>query len=88
MRSKLALPFILCLFVMACPAAAQVASNFQLVGQNPLFNRGMNSQVAIFENFLYIGNRTDGSSRCGLATLVEQILALAWIPVPTLTRVY
>src|SRR5215467_9126332 len=46
-------------------AVAQTSMNFQLVGQNPLFNRGMNAAATIFQNFLYVGNRTDGSSRCG-----------------------
>src|SRR5712692_3294195 len=45
--------------------ATGTSSNFQLVGQNPLFNRGMNAALAIFQDFLYVGNRTDGSSRCG-----------------------
>jgi hypothetical protein len=40
--------------------------NFVLVGQSPLFNRGMNAAPAIFDHYVYIGNRTDGSSRCGI----------------------
>src|SRR5437867_10904888 len=56
--------------VPLCPDAARAAAastslNVQLVGQNPLFNRGMNAALAIFQDFLYVGNRTDGSSRCG-----------------------
>jgi hypothetical protein len=39
--------------------------NFQLVGHNPLFNRGMNAALASFDHYIYVGNRTDGSSRCG-----------------------
>ena len=65
MKSKLIFPLILFLFIFARPAVAQEASNFQVVGENPLFNRGMNAAATIFENFIYIGNRTDGSSRCG-----------------------
>src|SRR5215472_201290 len=65
MKSKLVLALGLFLLILASPAAAQVSSNFQLVGQNPLFNRGMNAAATIFQNFIYIGNRTDGSSRCG-----------------------
>ena len=49
-------------------APAGAASNFQLVGHDPLFSRGMNSAPAIFGNFLYVGNRTDGSSECVPAT--------------------
>ena len=40
--------------------------NFALVGHDPLFNRGMNSAPAVFDHYVYIGNRTDGSSRCGI----------------------
>jgi hypothetical protein len=47
-------------------ALAQESMNFQVVGQNPLFNRGMNAAAAIYKDFIYIGNRTDGSSRCGI----------------------
>jgi hypothetical protein len=42
------------------------ASNFRLVGHEPLFNRGMNAALALHEDVVYIGNRTDGSSRCGM----------------------
>src|SRR5258707_8638417 len=42
------------------------SSNFTLVGHDPLFNRGMNAALAIFDHFIYIGNRTDGSSTCGV----------------------
>jgi hypothetical protein len=65
MKSNMVSVLGLVLLVLAIPAAAQESSNFQLVGQNPLFNRGMNAAAAIFQNFLYVGNRTDGSSRCG-----------------------
>src|SRR5919201_3269335 len=40
--------------------------NFQLVGANPLFARGMNTALASFDHYIYVGNRTDGSSRCGI----------------------
>src|SRR5215218_1529054 len=39
--------------------------NFTLVGHNPLFGRGMNAAPAVYQHFVYVGNRTDGSSRCG-----------------------
>jgi hypothetical protein len=54
--------------VLLSPSAAQAADasqNVQLVGSNPLFNRGLNAAATIYKNFLYVGNRTDGSSRCG-----------------------
>ncbi|TDD67888.1 hypothetical protein E1262_17940 [Jiangella aurantiaca] len=41
------------------------SSNVDLVGHDPLFDRGMNAALAVFEDFVYVGNRTDGSSRCG-----------------------
>jgi hypothetical protein len=40
--------------------------NFQLVGTNPLFARGMNAAPAIYDHYVYIGNRTDGSDTCGI----------------------
>lgn len=42
------------------------SKNVQLVGQNRLFGRGMNAAMAIYEHFAYVGNRTDGSHRCGV----------------------
>jgi hypothetical protein len=41
------------------------ASNFRLVGHEPLFDRGMNAALALHDDVVYVGNRTDGSSRCG-----------------------
>jgi hypothetical protein len=40
--------------------------NFQLVGANPLFARGLNAALTIYDHYAYIGNRTDGSSTCGI----------------------
>lgn len=45
--------------------APGTSSNFTLVGTNPLFGRGMNAAITTFDHYLYVGNRTDGSSRCG-----------------------
>jgi hypothetical protein len=42
------------------------SQNFRLVGENALFGRGMNAAAAMFDHYLYVGNRTDGSSRCGV----------------------
>jgi hypothetical protein len=39
---------------------------FTLVGHTPLANRGMNAAPAVFGRYIYVGNRTDGSSRCGV----------------------
>src|SRR5262245_15882203 len=45
------------------------SQNFQLVGHNALFDRGMNAALAMFtrhgRTFVYVGNRTDGSDSCG-----------------------
>ena len=37
------------------------ASNFTLVGHEPLFDRGVNAAGAIFDHFEYIGSRSDGT---------------------------
>ena len=46
------------------PAIPGTSSNFQLVGHNPLYHRGMNAAATIFGNYLYVGNRSDGSNTC------------------------
>jgi hypothetical protein len=38
--------------------------NFELVGHSPLFARGMNAALAIYDHYVYVGNRTDGSLPC------------------------
>lgn len=43
--------------------AKRRADNFTLVGRNRLFGRGMNAAPAIYRDYLYVGNRTDGSPR-------------------------
>jgi len=40
------------------------ALNVQLIGQSSLYHRGMNAALAIFDHYVYVGNRTDGSSLC------------------------
>ena len=54
--------------ITATTALGASASNIQLVGTNPLFNRGMNAAIAIYDHYVYVGNRTDGSSICVGAT--------------------
>jgi hypothetical protein len=50
------------------------AVNFELVGHDPLFGRGMNAAPAVYGNWMYIGNRTDGQPRHPHAgVLVEDI---------------
>jgi hypothetical protein len=58
------------------------SSNFQLVGHNPLFNRSMNAALTFHEGFVYVGNRTDGSSRCGLGDPRRETLGLDACPHP------
>jgi hypothetical protein len=41
------------------------SANFDLIGHDPLYSRGLNAAPAMFGDHLYVGNRTDGSSRCG-----------------------
>jgi hypothetical protein len=66
MRRLLVFLTVLLAAVFAPPgalAASPAASlNFELVGHDPLFNRGMNSATAIYRHFLYVGNRSDGSA--------------------------
>ena len=71
MKQRLLIALLALAAVLLNPAAARAATaatskNVQLVGQNPLFNRGLNAAATIFHHFLYVGNRTDGSSRCGI----------------------
>jgi hypothetical protein len=60
------LALALTLIASPCAAAQPVGDgeapgrmNFQRIGHNPLFNRGMNAAIAVYHNFLYVGNRTD-----------------------------
>jgi len=56
-----AIPFVL----PAAPAlplgAAERSVNFELVGHSPLNMRGMNAAPAMYEHYVYVGSRTDGS---------------------------
>ncbi len=71
-------PLLLVALLLVVPSIAQgdptvgpgggtpgTSSNFELIGHNPLHSRGMNAAPAMFGDYLYVGNRTDGSSRCG-----------------------
>lgn len=46
--------------IPAAPAQAATAGSFELVGQEPLGNRGMNAALAVHGNYAYVGSRTDG----------------------------
>src|SRR5450755_3893486 len=60
----------LCTPETAAPATFSTVSDWHvtLVGHDPLFNRGMNAALAIYDHFVYIGSRTDGSAVCVGAT--------------------
>lgn len=49
------------LLVTPAPASATRTEGFEVVGHDPLFARGMNAAPAIFEDFVYVGSRSDGS---------------------------
>ncbi len=40
-------------------ATPGTSRNFELVGHEPLFNRGMNAAIAVYHNYVYVGNRAD-----------------------------
>src|ERR687891_284060 len=58
------------------------SSNVELVGHDPLFGRGLNPAPALFEDHVSAGNRTDGSSRCGLGDPRREELGLDACPHP------
>ena len=69
MSRRLVIALSLLFFVAVSPPTVRAtqpgtSSNFQLVGHDPLFSRGMNAAPAIFDHFVYVGNRTDGSDIC------------------------
>ena len=79
-RRWVVLSAVVSLLAVAQMAGAQVpepqagaeapAGSFEIVGQEPLFNRGMNAAMAIHGNYAYIGSRADGkannTNRAGL----------------------
>src|SRR5262245_28696367 len=56
---------VLAVLVSTGIAQAAESQNVQVVGSNTLYDRGLNAAATIFQHYIYIGNRTDGSSRCG-----------------------
>jgi hypothetical protein len=58
------------------------SQDFELVGHEPLFDRGMNAALAVHEDVVYIGNRTDGSSTCGLGDPRREELGIDACPHP------
>lgn len=66
LRRALLAVVALSMLVMPTTAAValpneEIAENFELVGHEPLFNRGMNAAIAVHGDHVYVGNRTDGS---------------------------
>lgn len=43
------------------PVHPDTSRNFEVVGHDPLFARGMNAAPAVYGDYVYVGNRTDGS---------------------------
>jgi hypothetical protein len=43
------------------PQPTPSTGSFELLGHNPLLNRGMNAGLAVHGNYAYIGSRTDGN---------------------------
>ena len=62
------LPLIVAFVVGTWSAAAAASSHVELVGHEPLYNRGMNAAIALYDHYAYIGSRTDSSSTCVGAT--------------------
>jgi hypothetical protein len=92
-RSALIITMALLLSLPWAPAAGDVtvgpgggtpdtAANVTLVGHDPLFGRGLNAAPAVFGDYVYVGNRTDGSSRCGLGDPRREELGLDACPHP------
>jgi hypothetical protein len=80
----LALPAVVRGDVVVAPGGGTPGTslNFTLVGHNPLFNRGMNAAPAVFDDFVYVGNRTDGSTSCGADEEGNQIPGVCPHPHP------
>src|SRR3954452_15441047 len=43
------------------PAASSFPGKLELVGHDPLLNRGMNAAIAVHGRYVYVGSRTDGT---------------------------
>jgi hypothetical protein len=70
-RRAILLAAIAAAFLVGAPASSakvivgratpHTAVNFRVVGHNPLFARGMNAALAVYRNYVYVGDRTDNS---------------------------
>ena len=54
------LPFVPAMASTAAPGASTPKA-FELVGHDPLLSRGMNAAPAMYDHYLYVGSRTDGT---------------------------
>ena len=69
MSARLAALVAALALLAVAPAAAQqpevplpqYPGSFELVGHDPLMNRGMNAALAVFGGYAYVGSRTDGT---------------------------
>ena len=43
------------------PPMPAMPGKLELVGHDPLMNRGMNAAIAVYDHYVYVGNRTDGT---------------------------
>ena len=69
MLMRRTLPIVIVVLALARSAAnAATNSNVELVGHDPLDNRGMNAALALYDHYAYVGSRTDASSICVGAT--------------------
>ena len=87
MKLRFLIGFAITSFMLATPGnvlgtTPGTSLNVKLVGQNPLFGRGMNAAMAIYQHFAYIGNRTNGSSHCGFGDPRRQTTGLDSCPHP------
>jgi len=55
---------VLALVAAACTAEPrpQLPGSLEVIGHEPLFDRGMNAGLALWGDFAYVGSRTDGSA--------------------------
>src|SRR3954471_23923092 len=54
------------------PAAPpEYPGNFELVGHDPLLNRGMNAAIAVKGDYVYVGYRSDGTKAVGGVLVVN-----------------
>ncbi len=77
MRRRFLVGLLAIVFALAVPLAVHgdvtvapgggtpgTSQSIQLVGHNDLFARGMNAAPALYDHYVYVGNRTDGSLSC------------------------